>query len=187
MNSSDYGYTFSITDEDGDGDPTTFAATLLNESDDALIDLLAFNMDATLSSDFAITGISPNWTFSAATGPIQFDYLGNSDSQGDRISPSGTLTFVFDFTDTFFASLTDPFELWTETLQSAGIGIGGGDDSGQVAVSFQGIGGGTFSNDSDLLASNWQSTPVPEPATMLLLGSGLVGLVGFGRKKIFKK
>lgn len=35
--------------------------------------------------------------------------------------------------------------------------------------------------------AEYRLVPIPEPATMLLFGTGLIGIAGLGRKKIFKK
>ena len=39
----------------------------------------------------------------------------------------------------------------------------------------------------DVVGSTGSTNPNPEPATMFLFGSGLIGLAGLGRRKFFKK
>ena len=58
-----------------------------------------------------------------------------------------------------------------------------GDGSLRIGLHVQGI---APQGGSDSYVNGGGSTPVPEPGTMMLLGSGLVGLAGWGRKKFRK-
>ena len=47
--------------------------------------------------------------------------------------------------------------------------------------------GNIYLEDHEFSVARIKINPVPEPATMLLLGTGLIAIAGFGRKKILKK
>jgi hypothetical protein len=187
-----YSFLFTITQEASH--PDIFDAVLSNTSNSSQtsgrIDLLAFNIDAIMGSNFAITYDNPDWSFASGggSGYNYFDYTGSTGYSSRMLDPGESLTFKFDFVGSFVLP-SDPYTLWTDTSESNGRYLPDGSrwDYGQVAVHFNHL--GDWNNDCATITANWDphSNPVPEPSTVILLGVGLIGFLIAGRKAVGRK
>lgn len=128
----------------------------------------------------------PDGISSSGLGIFGSGNFGGANLQG----PSSTdglqygLTSAGDNLGTGNAAVTGGFALTQYSVDFILSGLPGGFDpsTGITNVLFQ-YGTGL---DEPTIPGNPPSTPVPEPGTMVLLGSGLIGLAGWGRKKFHK-
>jgi hypothetical protein len=159
--------TATINDQGSQGSVLlTVDATNLQTAE--YVSALYFNIDPSLDPT--------KWKLSNVSGPKSIKKI---ETDGYTVTGSGNYNSIFEFDNKnkkLGAGATLVYEITGDSLIAESFYNSA---SNKSAVSIKGSGGELDGIGTGL--------PVPEPATMVLLGLGLIGLAGFGRKKFLKK